>query len=185
VDLRRTLTPSLDAPPIGLFSDLMNKKRPLIFLLMAAALIVAFGFLLSQCERRKTVPLSADDQRVQDILSLSWRVVFYAQTKGRLPSSLSEVEEDTWKIPVDPVTSSPYFYEVLGRDSFRLCAVFLLAAHHDEEQGADFLPSTCHAEGAVCYGAPAGHTYGAWGHRAGKQCLDRRAPFMGMAPSLR
>lgn len=176
------LIPDSDAPRSGLFNDLMNKIRPLVILLTAVA---SLGFLLSQCGRRKMVTPSADDQRVHDILSLSWRVVFYAQTKGRLPSSLSEVEEDTWKIPVDPVTSSPYFYEVLGRDSFRLCAVFLSAAHYDEAQRADFLPSTCHTEGAVCYGAPAGHTYGSWGHRAGKQCLDRRVPFMGMAPSLR
>jgi hypothetical protein len=154
-------------------------------LLAAIALMAMIGVALSQCGTRKAAPLSADDQRVHDVLSLSWRVVFYAQTMGHLPSSLSEVKEDAWKVPVDPATSSPYFYEVLGRDSFRLCAVFSSTSKRDEIHGEDFLPPNCHALGAVCYEDPVVHTYGSWQHSIGRQCLDRRVPFMGVAPPSR
>jgi hypothetical protein len=167
-------------PPMGL----MTKKYRWIVASAAVALIVMVGFALSRLDRPRMAPLSPDDQRVHDVLSLSWRIMFYARTKGHLPAALSDLQEDDWKNPVDPVTSSPYFYEVRGRDSFRLCAVFLFAAHQDEDQGADFLPPSCHQFGAVCYGDPGVHTYGAWGHDAGRQCLDRDVPFMGMAPSL-
>jgi len=164
---------------------LMMKRPTFILVIVVVVLLSAIGFFLSQRGGRKVVQPSSDDQRVHDVLSLSWRVVFYAQTMGHLPSSISEVKEDAWKVPVDPATSSPYFYEVLGRDSFRLCAVFSSAWKRDEIHGEDFLPPNCHALGAVCYGDPVVHSYGSWQHGIGRQCLDRRVPFMGVAPPSR
>lgn len=163
----------------------MAKKSYWVVVFTAVALLAITGFCLSRCGGPRVQPLSPDEQRVHDVLSLSWRVVFYAQTRGRLPAFLSDVREDRSEIPTDPVTSSPYFYEVLGHDSFRLCAVFLSEAHQDKDAGVDFLPPSCHVRGAVCYGDPVTHGYGSWEHGAGKQCLDRVAPFMGVLPSLR
>lgn len=126
---------------------------------------------------------TADDQRVQDILSLSWRVVFFSKTRGRLPSSLSEISESDWSIPADPVTSSPYFYEALGPDTFRLCAIFFSASNNADAGSPNFLPSNARQESGVLYGDPVTHSYGSWAHGAGRQCLDRKAELKSLTAS--
>ncbi|WP_129112067.1 hypothetical protein [Burkholderia pseudomallei] len=100
---------------------------------------------------------SADDRRVEDVLDLSRRIDVYMDRTGRLPSSLSELSEGGSKIPVDPVTSKAYFYEILGRDSIRLCADFSSASHH-EVKGEYPIED---------------HFNGVWVHGAGRQCLER------------
>lgn len=106
-----------------------------------------------------------DAQRVQDVLSLSWRIVLYRHQHGALPARLADLDEDgAWKIPLDPATSAPYAYERLGHGAFRLCADFAAAA--DPGFGK---PGTVH------YGDPLVHGYGDWAHGMGGQCIDRQA----------
>ena len=145
--------------------------------LVVFIIFIVIVFSLYQCGQQKISRLSPDDRRVQDVLSLSWRIMFYAQRAGRLPSSISDVAEGEWKIPVDPTTSLPYFYEALGRDSFRLCAVFSSASGSDVTQGEDFYWASKNGiASGVRYGDPVVHGFGSWTHGPGRQCLDRSVP---------
>jgi len=137
---------------------------------LSISLIIFVIFLLcvifSLNYRRVWMPRSPDMIRVNDVLSLSWRIVLYDHINGGLPDNLSQLDVDgKWVIPTDPVTFEPYHYEIIGRKAFRLCATFSAAS--SEHAGA---------VGTVLYGDPVTHGYGSWVHGSGKQCTDRHLP---------
>lgn len=135
----------------------MAKRSNFVVALVVVILITSVAFFLYQRGGRKVHQQTTDDRRDQDVAELSWRIELYAQKKGQLPQSLLELVGDGANIPVDPVTSTPYSYEVLGHDSFRVCAVFSSASDGYEVNGA-------------YHGDP---IFGSWVHGKGKQCLGR------------
>ncbi|WP_147488015.1 hypothetical protein [Burkholderia pseudomallei] len=133
-------------------------KRPkFVAAFVVIVLVTSVALFLYQHGGRKVHQQTADDRRDQDVAELSWRIQLYAQKKGKLPGSLSELVTDGVDIPVDPVTSTPYSYEVLGQDSFRVCAVFSSASQGYGINGA-------------YHGDP---IFGSWVHGIGRQCLGR------------
>lgn len=134
----------------------MAKKIASVTSLIAVISIILITLLLRHCAEQKPPRISLDDRRVQDILDISGRIVSYTEKTGKLPVYLSDLREDGSEIPVDPVTSKPYFYGILGRDSIRLCAYFSTANYFE-----------------VGGGYQGDYFEGVWEHGAGRQCLDR------------
>ncbi|WP_157059948.1 hypothetical protein [Burkholderia pseudomallei] len=135
----------------------MARKFTFVAASVVVISIILIALLLRKYGEQKPPQVSADYRRVEDVLDLSRRIVLYTDKTGRLPSALSELTEDGSKIPVDPVTSKTYFYEIVERDSIRLCADFSSASDH---QAKDEYPIKDHFNGV-------------WVHGAGRQCLDR------------
>lgn len=143
----------------------MNKRLTLIgvFALLIAVLMASFYFYV---RNRGDGVASIDKRRAQDVLSLSWRIVFFDKMNQRLPASLSELNENgKWPVPADPVTSVPYSYTVLSSNSFELCAIF------DSSSKSNVKDSE-----AIYYGDPVVHNYGYWIHGKGRRCLNRVIP---------
>ena len=107
---------------------IMARKSASVAVLLVVISIILIVLLLRHFGERKPLQFSGDDRRVEDVLDLSRRIVLYTDRLGKLPSSLSELSDDGSKIPVDPVTSKTYFYEILGMTPFGCVLIFL--RHH-------------------------------------------------------
>jgi len=86
--------------------------------------------------------------------------VNYFQTKGTLPSHLSDLNDSlsNFDVPVDPQTNASYEYTAEGTQSFQLCATFNLdSAKTGNSQSipapyGDLLSSNWdHGAGRVCF----------------------------------
>jgi len=95
-----------------------------------------------------------DERRVDDLRRLSTAVDLYRSRRGSLPASLTEASRETGDAQTegDPVTGRPYPYQVVGADTYELCA--------------GFQRSSGNAEGDRRNGEPA-----FWAHAAGQQCF--------------
>lgn len=101
--------------------------------------------------------VSLDQRRVNDLQVVQEQVVngFWA-VKGRLPTALSELEDDItgFRVPRDPETGDPYPYERVSDLSFRLCATFTVASDDSKPTGPrPFLleDSWRHGTGETCF----------------------------------
>ncbi|HVI55640.1 MAG TPA: hypothetical protein VM621_11415 [Luteibacter sp.] len=115
---------------------------------MVAAVVAGLSLLGSPAHQRA---LRLDYQRVQNLRTLSTLIGSELDRKKALPSSLAAVGVGG-NVSTDPVTGTPYHYEVTGKDSFRLYATFDAASED---------------EGRAPYGV------GGWAHAAGPQCFTR------------
>lgn len=107
-----------------------------------------------------------DTQKVNDLQSIQYQVVYYWQQKQKLPAQLSDLNDSIsgFAVPLDPQTRQPYTYQALGSTSFKLCANFSA-------------PSSPTGRGAtISYPEPAG-LYGGtqdnWQHGVGETCFTR------------
>jgi hypothetical protein len=94
-----------------------------------------------------------DAHRVDNLNNISSSIDSYWERKKSLPPDLSALDmEPGLKIPLkDPETSIPYLYEVTGKDSYRLCAVFSVDSSDEAEE---YFRSR------------------KWSHGAGRHCFD-------------
>ena len=104
--------------------------------LFAAAACVAVGTALIAGFIVVGPPMKArlerlDDQRVQDLRSISSSIASYAAGHHSLPDVLGSMRAngdiDAASVR-DPVTRAPYEYRRTGARSYELCAVFATAA---------------------------------------------------------
>src|SRR5262249_30863154 len=68
-----------------------------------------------------------DDEKVQDLQTIQSQVVNYYQTKGSIPSSLSDLDDplSEFTVPADPQgNGEAYSYQIKGPLDFALCATF-------------------------------------------------------------
>ncbi len=89
-----------------------------------------------------------DDTRVNDLQSLQSRIISYWQSKGTLPSSLSDLNDplSDYTVPLDPQSNAIYAYDVTGTDSFQLCATF-----SEPSQVGNSDPLWTHPAGNDCF----------------------------------
>lgn len=95
----------------------------IVSIIMIATIV--FGFLLvgSPSEERAR---RFDEQRVQDLQTIQSQVLSYWINTGTIPQDMKTLEDPLsgFPIPTDPETNEPYFYEVLEKQKFSLCAEF-------------------------------------------------------------
>lgn len=126
----------------------MNAGRiafPGVIVIVVAAVVAGLFVSGSPTEQRR---LRADDRRMNDIRQISYTIRRYYNDTERLPSDL-ETLVNGWAssgIPRDPETENEYRYEIVGDDSYRLCAEF--ARDSRPNRPPDFWT---HGSGHHCY----------------------------------
>ena len=121
-------------------------------LVVLACLVTAFALVGSPQKARE---LREDLERVSQLEQISYRIENFYETEGRLPQSLSKLEDLPEEDLQDPVTKEAYEFSLLNDEEYQLCATF---AHDNREEKEYWNPSWKHR----------------WKHRAGKQCFSSR-----------
>ncbi len=98
-----------------------------------------------------------DSRRVEDLQSIQGNLFGYWMNRKTLPADLSAIEDDItgFRVPKDPETGEPYFYERKSSESFVLCATFTI-----ERRGGENVPKSAYLDET-------------WDHGAGKVCFER------------
>lgn len=112
--------------------------------------VVAALFVMDSPSRQRAERL--DSMRVADLQLLSSRIDAHADVHDRLPGRLAVVSDAPGHRVADPATGQPYQYEITGKRSYRLCAMF------ETVQASPEMPDI-HLD--------------QWRHGAGRQCFDR------------
>ncbi len=122
-----------------------------VIILGLAAIVGGFVIMGSPAKARL---YGYDNQRVNDLSSLSYQVQDYYTTNKKLPSDLSEPQFQQFK---DPETKQPYEYSTASDKQYQLCAAFSL-------------DSPSQADGRNYMGPEAWYY-----HKAGRQCYKLEA----------
>lgn len=94
-----------------------------------------------------------DQQRMQGLQQIDFAVKNYYRSQKVLPDRLDAIENkdglsahSNWR---DPVTHQPYEYDVMGKTTYRLCAVFSTDSGKNENPYAVTFPP--HHKGHDCF----------------------------------
>ncbi|HEX7037314.1 MAG TPA: hypothetical protein VF210_16200 [Pseudomonadales bacterium] len=126
----------------------MNVHRVAAGVSIAVVAIAALaGFLVSGTPGEQRLK-RLDAHRVADLQNLARAVERYWYPQHSLPTSVDPLVDglNLSRLPTDPVTGTPYRYERLSADSYRLCADF--ARPSEAWEGDDFWR---HPAGTHCY----------------------------------
>lgn len=99
----------------------------IVVVAVIATVMYAFFLVGSPSQQRA---IQFDQRRISDLQQISYAVLTYWDTRGRLPKSLEEIKNDKIEPAIylpsvqDPRTGEPYEYRVLGEKTYELCAVF-------------------------------------------------------------
>ena len=130
-----------------------------------AALVAGFFIAGSPAAERAR---RFDEQRLNDLRSIQWRVVSHWQVKGTLPKTLSDLATDIdgFSDPKDPETGISYRYVPTGERSFELCAVFARAYGDPSAPAKPVFGSDLSSIRSEI-------DAGGWAHPAGEACFSR------------
>ena len=103
---------------------------------------------------------------MSDLTNIQYQVVNYWQTKQKLPTALSDLNDPIsgFTVPVDPQPEDSYSYKTSGTMSFELCATF-------NEISPGTVPDTMTVP--MPAGAVGGSISDDWWHGAGDTCFIR------------
>ncbi len=123
-------------------------------------LAVIYGFIVMGSPSRIR-SLRFDIDRVSALQTIQGQLVNYWQQKGKLATTLADLEDPIsgFKVPMDPKTGAPYEFILGAKNAFQLCATF--------EQ--DSTSSTA----SSMYTKPYGAGEDSWVHKTGRTCFDR------------
>lgn len=127
-----------------------------IIAIVSATILAGFFVVGSPADQRAR---RFDDQRVSDLGYIQNEIIYYWQSKQKLPGLLSDLNDATRgvRVPTDPDSGESYAYAPkAGTTDFSLCAVF---AKNSKEEGTSI--------SRPMYGETS------WDHGEGKVCFDR------------
>ncbi len=132
--------------------------------LVVLALIIASFAVVGSPRTQRLVKY--DTQRVQDLQNIQWQVLNFWQQKGKLPSTLSDLEDpfSGGSYAVDPETGTSYEYSVKNLLTFELCADFSLA---NNEVNSGYQAKELSRDPYPIDGGDS------WKHNSGNQCFER------------
>lgn len=112
--------------------------------------------------------LRYDAQRVSDVQSIQYQIVYFWQLKETLPAALEELNDplSSYIVPVDPETGAAYRYVRTSDSSFDLCATF--SAETPDTAGQGQFPSR-----DIAYTSWGPQMDENWTHGAGEHCFSR------------
>jgi len=160
-------------------------KISLIFTIIGAVLVVGaivFSFMImgSPSKQRQ---LRLDDRRIGDLQSIQYQVIYYWQSKEKLPEKLSDLANPIsgYLLPVDPEFEKGNTYEYFVKDKlkFELCATFALPIPKGwvEYSGGDgVIPMMNYYYGKDVSVASRPYPAGvneSWDHQTGRTCFER------------
>jgi hypothetical protein len=125
-------------------------RRQVLASALAIAVVVAAivaGLVVSGSPQRQR-QLRLDEQRVNDLRSLSQSITAHYRNTRELPGQITEIVDGRTRstLPRDPESGQAYVYETQERRVFQLCAEFALPS--EDTQPDEF-----------------------WSHQAGRQCF--------------
>jgi len=122
---------------------------------VAFAVVASFFAVGSPAEQKNR---RLDERRVNDLQLIQSEIVSFWQGKDRLPDELGELEDSLRGvvIPADPETDAQYVYNIIGEETFELCATF----------GAS-------SEGKIAEPLYYPYSQENWDHEAGRFCFER------------
>jgi len=141
-------------------------KRSKYFAWIAGVIVltlIVIGFILTGSPKQERL-MRFDYQRVDALNNIQYQIIYYWQSKQRLPQTLQMLEDpiNGFMTPTDPQTGKPYEYTVKGENAFELCAEFNLPSNVQtnivEPKIIPVMPG---------YSAPN------WNHEAGRFCFER------------
>lgn len=146
----------------------MRKRSVAIGVCVLAVLTIAAGFFIIGTPWQAQA-YQFDEQKVNDLQTIQSEVITYWQEEGKLPASLTALNDPTAgvTVPMDEQTGQPYQYKVLNALGFQLCATFN-AATAPYAITAEELAVPVAAGGS---GSP--DDSDSWYHDAGQQCFTR------------
>ncbi len=138
---------------------LTHKSRSIMFGIGALLVVfaaVAFG-ITSIDSREEVRAHRADEQQIQDLQQIQWRVEDYINSQSKVPNDLNEVYKEE-KQPAAPENRTAYIYEKT-EDGFKLCANFAYEAKGEQFATMPTDPSRSlknpdnwnHEAGDVCF----------------------------------
>lgn len=145
------------------------KKANLIGISMgvlALAAVISGFFIIGTPAHVRDLRLDA--QKVSDLQSIQYQVVYFWQLKRTLPADLAELNDPLsgYLVPVAPETGEAYRYERTSDSSFNLCASFNAETPDTKGQGA-------YGGRDIAYPSPVGQMDENWTHSAGEHCFSR------------
>jgi len=134
--------------------------------ILALVAIVAGFFIVGTPNHARD--LRFDSQKVSDLQSIQYQIVYYWQTKQVLPSTLEMLSDplSNFAVPRDPETGQPYLYSVTGPLTFELCGSFNAVTPNTQGQGQ--YPGRDIS--TTAWGPQPDEN---WQHEAGQQCYTR------------
>jgi hypothetical protein len=143
---------------------LKNEKTSLAYgagaaVIIAAVLIASLGYIQTPTEVRE---VKADQETVNDLQDIQWRIEDFYQTNELLPVDL-ETLYGAFGAPAATEGRSGYVYEVTGETTYKICAEFNRNVNELQQQ---YRP------------VPMGNSVGIgnnynWDYRAGEWCFNR------------
>jgi hypothetical protein len=129
--------------------------RTQVLVSLAVAIVVGVGLFLGGAPGAQR-ELRLDEQRVADLARLAKALDNTRRDTGRLPKTLDGLVDGLHlhNLPVDPESGETYGYQLLTKDSYQLCGVFLKPAE-----------------------APEPNAF--WLHHAGRHCFEFEATQAG------
>ena len=130
-------------------------------IVVAVAIIAAFFIIGSPATQRDR---RFDQERISGLQTIQYEIVNYWQAKGKLPQSLTDLDNDVYGFvpPVDPETGVAYDYKATGALTFELCADFKTSSVNNT--------TTAYPKAVPYPYAPYNDN---WNHDAGRVCFNR------------
>lgn len=139
-----------------------SKKRKIWFSVALVVILasIVWGFSVLGSPRTQRL-YKYDNQKVNDLMSISNEIANYYSNKGVLPNALNELSTGYY-VPIlqDSQTQKPYEYEKTGNLTYNLCADFNLESAKD-------------ATVSVPYPVYSGDGFMNWNHSAGRHCFTQ------------
>ena len=136
----------------------LNKKSRMMWRVIALAVAlasIAWGFAVLGSPYTQRL-YKYDEQKLNDLMSISNEVQNFYGTRGVLPASLQEMSGiNYFTPPLDPQTNSPYEYQKKSAAAYELCAEFNKPTSEVARKAAP----------RSAYGI-------SWEHSAGRFCFD-------------
>lgn len=113
-----------------------------------------------------------DDQKVGDLQNIQWQIVSYWQQKGKLPVTLSDLQDPIsgYVVPNDPQTGESYEYKITNKLSFELCGTFN-AQSRESSRGTPLIARPVVPDAIGIGGKDLMND--TWQHGAGRTCFAR------------
>ncbi|TSC82583.1 MAG: hypothetical protein G01um101420_250 [Parcubacteria group bacterium Gr01-1014_20] len=110
-----------------------------------------------------------DETRISDLQSIQSEVIFYWQSKEKLPAKLEDLTDQVrgYKAPSDPETNLSYEYEIKGEKTFALCANFSLSLGPEGNNAAIPIPARGYSKPGFA------EVNWNWEHTEGRSCFER------------
>lgn len=120
-----------------------------------------------------------DAQRISDLGTIQYQIIYYWQTKEMLPDKLSDLTDaiSGFRAPRDPERGVEYEYEKKANTDFMLCATFSRASSEKDKEGIKYYPMDPYSARSMMpspeFIKGGDNIQWNWMHGVGRSCFER------------